>query len=73
MQKKAEARRPEDGQKKRFSGRAPLAELDIHADSEKTGRYSLRAIADAVVEQSLEGGLTKEKAADVLSALPKKA
>lgn len=73
MQKKAEASRPEDGQTKRFAGRAPLADLDMHADPESTGRFSLRAIRDAVVESALEGGLTKEKAADVLSALPKKA
>ncbi len=70
MQKKAAIQRP-DGAQKGFAGRAPLAELDSHADPEQTGRFSLSALAGAVVDKALEGGLSKEKAADVLSALPK--
>ncbi len=72
MRKRPAVPEPDEGRKKGFAGRAPLADLDIHKDPECTGRFSLAAIKDAVLESALEGGLTKEKAADVLSALPKK-
>ncbi len=71
MRKQTTAPKPEDGPKRGFAGRAPLAELD--SDPEQTKRFSLKALAGAVVDKALEGGLDREKAADVLSALPKKA
>ncbi|HSB46807.1 MAG TPA: hypothetical protein VLD37_02250 [Candidatus Bilamarchaeum sp.] len=55
------------GQKK-FAGREPLAEL---SPSDETKIFSLRELADATVTQALKGGLTREKAKEVLAALPK--
>lgn len=61
---------PAEEKQKRFAGRAPLAELG-HRDSDETSRFSVRALSEAVVIGALEGGLTREKAVDVLAALPK--
>ncbi|MFN7991505.1 MAG: hypothetical protein U0R44_05085 [Candidatus Micrarchaeia archaeon] len=72
MQKKSAVRRAERPQRKVFAGMAPLAELAAGSDNEETGRFSLQTIAEAAAVKALEGGLTPEKARDVIAALPKR-
>ncbi len=67
MQKKAELHKPEDGPRKGFAGRAPLAELD--ADATKV--MSQAELRQCAAETATQGTLRPADVKDVLSALPK--
>jgi hypothetical protein len=67
MQKKSAESNPQEGPKKGFAGRAPLA--DMHTD--ETTVLTVEELRRTVAANASEGPVSAEHVKDVLSALPK--